>query len=157
MKNFNRNLIAGGMTLVLLTTGASAFAKGGEGEGNYRDSRGMNTDYIYAQLSLSEDQIAEVTDILDTFAEENRDAMRGAMQSLRDSEQRPSREEMDTIREQNRTAHSEALLNELTQVLSAQQANEMIDYMDAHRPVGMMADRGDRNSNDHRQQGRFSD
>ncbi|WP_157600050.1 Spy/CpxP family protein refolding chaperone [Saccharospirillum impatiens] len=82
-------------------------------------------DYIFTQLDLTDDQRADVVDIMTTQMTELRDQHR----AQRDSDaERPTAEEREALRDQARTA----LIDELGTVLQADQVNGLTTYLEAH-------------------------
>lgn len=139
MKTFNKKLISSAIVLTMSTVAAVSFAKG---PGNSDYDPAQRFDYIFTQLSLTDAQQADVLAVLEQNRETNRDAMKAQMQALRDSEDRPSREEMFALREANREARNIELTDQLNMVLSPEVTNQFVEYLDAHRGMDMHADRG---------------
>lgn len=110
------------LTATLLATLLTAPAWAGDD-----DRRGHRLDYIFNQLELTEEQRTQVQDIMKTVMEERREDMRARRQS---GEGRPSREEMQALREEHRAE----LANRLNAVLTGEQVNELTTYLEAHRP-----------------------
>ena len=126
MKARNRNtLIATTLALALTAGAGTAFAWGGpQGPRDPAD----RFDYIFSELNLSEETADDVLEVMDNFRAEQRQAM----QARRDSGAgRPSEEEFAAIRSQARTA----LSDQLGTVLSADQVDELMTYMDYHGPM----------------------
>lgn len=137
MSTFKNKIAAGGLALILATTAVGAFAKGGQQNGDRSDRGGnVNLDYIYAELALSEEQQAEVNAVLDAFRDQTREEMKAKMEEIRNAEERPSREEMAEMREAHRAELITALTDELNTVLSADQAEDLVTYIDAHSQKG---------------------
>lgn len=126
MKPLNRNtLIATTLALALTAGAGTAFAWGGPDGPRAPADRFT---YIFSELNLSEETADDVLEVMDNF----RDEQRQAMQARRDSGAgRPSEEEFEAIRSQARTA----LSDQLGTVLSADQVDELMTYLDYHGPM----------------------
>lgn len=145
MNAFKKKLIVSGVAIAMAVGGAASFAKGGmdyDFEPNSNQSQRL--EYIFNQLELTEAQQAEVNQVMAAFREQNREMMWDTMKAMRDQEDRPTKEEMQTIRDQHREASRATLRQQLGTVLSADQVDELVEYLDAHRSMG---DRGDHHGN----------
>lgn len=101
-------------------------AQGALAEPGKRHGGEQRFEYIFNQLSLSESERQQVQEILQTRAQERREAMRERRAA---GEERPSREEWRAAREQSR----QMLESQLGTVLNAEQVEELVTYLDAHR------------------------
>lgn len=125
-------LLTAALLSALMTTPAWAGDPGG-------DHRGQRLDYIFAQLELTDEQRAQALEVMKTLMEERRTDMQARRQS---GEGRPSREEIQALREQHRAE----LTERLNTVMTEAQVNEFITYLEAHRPRhhhGMKKHHGD--------------
>ncbi|TCS37674.1 Spy/CpxP family protein refolding chaperone [Reinekea marinisedimentorum] len=148
MSTMKKKIAAGGLALILATAAVGAFAKGGQENGDKGERRGnVNLDYIYTELALSEEQQADVNAVLEAFRDQTREDMKAAMEEFRDAEERPSREEMAEIREAHRAELLASLTDELNTVLTADQAEDLVTYIDAHSQGGPRGPQGDRAKN----------
>lgn len=117
-----KTLIATSVTLVLGLSASGAFAWGN----GHRDA-GQRFDYIFSQLSLTEEQASQVQDIFRGFALEQHEAMK---QRKDEGGERPSREEMEALHAQKQTQ----LADRLGTVLQPTQVEELMTYLNAHAP-----------------------
>lgn len=140
MKRMNRSLIAGITATTLLLSGAVAFAAGNDQQ---RDPS-QRFDYIFTQLDLSDDQRTAVIDVMEAAMEEHRDLMWQTMQSLREQDERPSREDMQALMTSQQAAMTQSLTDDLNTVLSPEVTAELIEYIEAHRGMGAMGRHGGR-------------
>jgi hypothetical protein len=106
----------------------------------------VNLDYIYTELALTEEQQADVNAVLEAFRDQTREEMRAAREELSDDE-RPTREEMAEIREAHRAELLASLTDELNSVLSADQVEDLVTYIDAHSQGGPRGGHGGRAGN----------
>ncbi len=113
-------LLTAALLSALMTTPAWA----GEDNGG---SQGQRLDYIFTQMELTDEQRTQALNVLKTLMEERRTEMQARRQS---GEGRPSREEMQALREQHQTE----LAKRLSAVMTEAQASEFITYLEAHRP-----------------------
>jgi len=132
MKTLNKKLIAGAIALTLAATAATSFAKGGA-----EKDPTQRFNYIFTQLELNEAQQADVIAVMEVLREEHRQEMWDQRKETRDSEDRPSAEEMAALKEANRAEQTQALTDQLNTVLSPELTAELVEYLDAHRAMGM--------------------
>jgi Spy/CpxP family protein refolding chaperone len=128
MKAFNKKLIAGALATTMVLSAGTAFAKGNGQDRNPAE----RLNYIFTQLEITEAQQTEILDIMQTLASEQREVMWDTMKELRDSEDRPTTEEMQAMRETNKAAQIQALTDQLNTVLSPQVTEELVEYLEAH-------------------------
>lgn len=128
MKAFNKKLIAGAMATSLM------FAAGGAFAGSYGQQRdpAERLSYIFTQLEITEAQQAQIVEIMETVVEEQREAMWDTMKELRDSEDRPTAEEMQAMRDTHRAEHLQLLTDQLNTVLSPEVTEDLVEYLEAH-------------------------
>ena len=116
-------LIATGLVVALAAGSTGALAWGGGNKGPHEPSQRF--EYIFNQLNLTEEQSTQVIDIMQSFAE----SQRQAMQERRDSgAERPTQEEMDAIRAEAR----QQLSDQLGTVLQPTQVEELTTYLEFH-------------------------
>lgn len=132
MNTLKKKLVAGGVALVLATTAVGTFAKGGpDKEGERRG--GMNLDYIFTQLELTDEQRTEVQEVMTAFREQAREERAAEREARKNSEEeKPSQEEREAMREEAKAAMLVALTDQLNTVLAADDTAELIDYLEAH-------------------------
>jgi Spy/CpxP family protein refolding chaperone len=147
MSTMKKKLAAGGLALLLATAAVGSFAKDGQENGKKGERWGnVNLDYIYTELALTEEQQADVNAVLEAFRDQTREEMRAAREELSDDE-RPTREEMAEIREAHRAELLASLTDELNSVLSADQVEDLVTYIDAHSQGGPRGGHGGRAGN----------
>jgi hypothetical protein len=95
-------------------------------------TQAVNLDYIFTQLDLTEDAQANATAVIESFAEAQQAKMKEHRSQMRDSDTRPSREEMEALREAQQAAATIALTDQLNTVLSPDQTVEVVEYINAH-------------------------
>lgn len=118
-----RNKLLATAACVLFSFGA---AQGALADPGKRHGAEQRFDYIFNQLSLDDSQRQQVQEIMQTRRQERREIMRERQAS---GAERPSPEELRANREQSR----QMLETELGTVLDAEQVDELLTYMDAHR------------------------
>lgn len=118
------------LAIALFALASATFANDGK-----RGDPAEQLDYIFTQLALDESQQEQVIAVLRNVAE----AQRAEMQAVREShgDERPSREEMKTLREEMRATFRQNLTDELNTILSADLTLELVDYLEAHQRPGM--------------------
>jgi hypothetical protein len=136
MNNLKNKFIAGGIVVIMSATAAGAFAKGGKDDSERALQRGANLDYIFTELSLSEQQQADVNAVMEAHRAEREEVRNSMREAMRNADEKPSREEMQTVRDTNRTVHLQALTDELNTVLPADDAADLVAYLDAHQGRG---------------------
>ncbi|GGX49211.1 hypothetical protein [Saccharospirillum salsuginis] len=118
-----KTLIATGLVVALAAGSTGAFAWGGGDKGPREP--GQRFEYIFKQLNLTEEQSTEVIEVMQSFAEAQREAMR----ERRDSgAQRPTQEERDALR----AAAHQQLADQLGTVLQPTQVEALMEYMEFH-------------------------
>ena len=141
MKTLNKTLIASAVAITLALSAGTTFAKGGQGF-DKAGNQAEQLEYIFTQLNISDAQQEDVLELLEAAREEQRQAMWDIRKETRDSEDRPSREEMQAQREANQAAQMQLITNKLNTVLSPEVTAELVDYLDAHQGAGMKGQRG---------------
>jgi flagellar biosynthesis GTPase FlhF len=141
MKTLNKTLITTAVAMTLALSAGTTFAKGGQGF-DQAANQGQQLEYIFAQLNLSDAQQEDVLELLEETREAQRQAMWDARKATRDSEDRPSREEMQAQREAMQTAQMQLITDKLNTVLSPEVTDELVDYLEAHQGQGMKGERG---------------
>ncbi|WP_108125685.1 hypothetical protein [Saccharospirillum mangrovi] len=129
-----RNSLLATALAVALTAGAgNALAWGGD---DREADPAERFSYIFNEMNLTDEQADDVLDVMRTF----RDDQRQAMQARRDSGAgRPSKEEFEALRSQARIA----LSDQLGTVLTADQVEDLMTYLEFHGPM-MGGRHGDR-------------
>ncbi len=145
MNKLKKNVLITGLSVLLVTGAASTFAGGFGRDDSHRS--GAHMDYIYAQLALTKETQAAVTDILDDLRDQNRDEMRAAMDKLFDADTKPTREQLDALRAEHQAEMTTEYTDKLNTVLSADQTAELVKYLNAHGPAMRMMG-GDRDRED---------
>ncbi|WP_027330103.1 hypothetical protein [Marinimicrobium agarilyticum] len=112
------------LTAALLSALMTSPAWAGDSTGEHR---GQRLDYIFTQMALTDEQRTQTLDVLKTLMEERRTDMQARRQS---GEGRPSREQMQALREQHRAE----LADRLNAVMTEAQTSAFITYLDAHQP-----------------------
>jgi Spy/CpxP family protein refolding chaperone len=141
MKTLNKTLIASAVAITLALSAGTTFAKGGQGS-DQAANQGQQLEYIFTQLNISDAQQEDVLELLEAAREEQRQAMWDIRKETRDSEDRPSREEMEAQREANQAAQMQLITDKLNTILSPEVTAELVDYLDAHQGAGMKGQRG---------------
>ncbi|TCS40466.1 hypothetical protein BCF53_109176 [Reinekea marinisedimentorum] len=144
MNSLKKKFVAGGIVLVMATSAAGVFAKGGSFTGEGERKGGVNLDYIFTELALTDDQQTEVTEIITQLKEKNFEARKEAREARKEASEAPSAEERQAARDANRAAHMQELTDQLNTVLSADDAEDLVTYLDAHHG-SREGERGDRN------------
>lgn len=118
-------LIATTLAVALAASAGNAFAWGGN---DRQPDPAERFSYIFSELNLTDEQAEDVLDVMRTF----RDDQRQAMQARRDSGAgRPSEEEFEALRSNARTA----LADQLGTVLTADQVDDLMTYLEFHGPM----------------------
>lgn len=95
-------------------------------------------EYIFNQLDLNEQQREEVISLLKDHRQEHRSARRDYGSGKAKSRgERPDRETIEAMREQrqeHREQRQAELASSLNQVLAPDQVEQLMEYMEAHRP-----------------------
>lgn len=131
MNALNKKIIATTLAVTLSAVAVTGFAKG-QGQSEFDAAERFN--YIFTELNLTEAQQTEVASILETTMTENREAMKALRAEMRelDESERPSREDMKAQREATKEARLQALTDELNTVLSADDTEAFVSYLEAH-------------------------
>lgn len=140
MNILSKKIIAGAFATTLILSAGIAVA---QGDGDKRQGQGPRLDYIYSQLELTEAEQVSVEEVLQAFAEENRQKMWDQRKAMQDLEDRPSQEDMAAQREANKAEALTLLTDRLNTVLSPNLTEELVEYLDAHH--GMGNERGGKN------------
>lgn len=131
MKNrrYANTLLAATLGLFIAVGSTQAFAQDGTRHGS---RGGMSMNYIAGQLDITEEQQAQVGEILRRIMSEQRDAMRQSMaETPRAERSRPSAEDMVERRAQMNVL----IADELGTVLRPDQIEGLLTYMNAHTPM----------------------
>ena len=155
MNSLKKKFVAGGIVLVMATSAAGVFAKGGSFTGEGERKGGVNLDYIFTELALTDDQQTEVIEIITQLKEKNFEARAEAREARKEAREArkeagetaseaPSAEERQAARDANRAAHMQELTDQLNTVLSADDVEDLVTYLDAHHG-SREGERGDRN------------
>lgn len=140
MNAFNKKLISGVVAATLALSAGAALAKGGERGGQYDPASRLN--YIFTQLSLTEDQQAQVIATMTELREAQQAAMKETRDAMRNSETQPSDDERLAMQEAHRSAQKQALTDALNQILSPADTEELVEYLDAHQQHGKQGKHG---------------
>lgn len=92
----------------------------------------VNMEYIAGQLDLTDEQVTAVETIFSDFAEAQRAQMETQREAMRNSETRPSREDMQAMREAHRAAATVQLTDQLNTVLPVEVTDQLMAYVNAH-------------------------
>lgn len=126
--HYAKTLLAATLGLFIAIGSTQAMANDGKRQGM---RGGMSMNYIAGQLDITEEQQAQVQDIMRRIMTEQRDAMRAEMKETpRRERTRPSAETMAEHRAQINTL----LADELGTVLRPEQIDGLLTYMNAHMP-----------------------
>lgn len=130
---YANTLLAATLGLFIAVGSTQAFAQDGTRHGS---RGGMSMNYIAGQLDITEEQQAQVGEILRRIMSEQRDAMRQSMrQSMEETPRaertRPSAEDMAERRAQMNVL----IADELGTVLRPDQIEGLLTYMNAHTPM----------------------
>ncbi|MFC3701668.1 hypothetical protein ACFOND_08470 [Reinekea marina] len=135
-----KKLLAGLLTVTMLTTAGLSMANSGSADQN-GDKRAKHSqmlgktvklDYIFGQLNLTEETQASVTEVLKTFQESQRELMKAQREAMKESDSKQSQEEMAALREAKKAELRIALTDQLNTVLSPEQSEALVDYLEAH-------------------------
>ena len=155
MKTMNKTIIAVAVAMTLTAATGTAFTKGNMG--NQADPA-TKMSYIFTQLSLTEAQQADVLAVMEAAQAEQRAVMLDTRKAMRESDDRPTAEEMQAMREAHQTAQMQVLTDKLNTVLSPDVTADLVEYLAAHQgkgPANMHDRKGDdRNMGDNRGQGK---
>lgn len=136
--NKTNAVLATALTIALTAGATGAFAWGG---GDRQPDPAERFSYIFNELNLTEAQSTEVLDVMRSFADDQRTAMRARRDS---GAGRPSSEEMASLR----AAAQTALADQLGTVLTADQVADLMTYLEFHGPMMRGGGRhGDRHPN----------
>lgn len=139
MNTLNKKIIAGTVAATLVLTAGFTFAKG---SGDEQRDPSQRFEYIFTQLDISETDQAQVIEVMEGVMEMQRDAMWAVKQDLRDREERPTKEEMQSIRETQKASMLQQMTDQLNTVLSPEVTEEFVEYLEAHSHMAMHGKRG---------------
>ena len=133
MRNLSKKLVASAVAFTLLASAGSAYAMGGPRQGGER--QGQQLGYIFSQMELNEQQQEDVLATLEALREQHKDQMWEQMKEMRERDERPSQDEKQALRDAFRAQQSQAMTDQLNTVLSPEQTEELVEYLDAHRAM----------------------
>lgn len=112
---------------LLIATLASTLLSTPAWAGDRNEPQAHRLDYIFNELQLTDEQRTQTLDIMKSTMEQRRQDIQARRQS---GDARPDRETMKARRETHRTE----LAERLNTVMTDEQVEDLLTYLDAHRP-----------------------